>query len=167
MKNLVFLDIDGVVNTLQVSDKPFDTKMGKIKRDDGYYYNLCNEEDLQVSNKQAIIWLNKICLANNADIVITSTWRYNYKDTVLSLRNSGLDPRINIIGSTKYSPDDNRSNEILDFLSLYSKSNVKYIILDDDIDDLTQCQDHLIICDTYTGISQRQYFEANKLFMDL
>ena len=39
MDKLIFLDIDGVVNTLQISTKPFDTNRGQISRD-GFYYEL-------------------------------------------------------------------------------------------------------------------------------
>lgn len=72
MKNLIFLDIDGVVNTLMISTKPFDTNRGQISRD-GFYYELCNSSDKRVSNTQAVMWLNKLCKIVDAEIVISST----------------------------------------------------------------------------------------------
>ena len=36
---VVFLDIDGVVNTLIIDTKPFKTERGQVSRD-GFYYKL-------------------------------------------------------------------------------------------------------------------------------
>lgn len=72
---VVFLDIDGVVNTLIIDTKPFETDRGQISRD-GFYYKLNMPDDGEVSNRQAVMWLNKLCKETNAKIVITSTWRF-------------------------------------------------------------------------------------------
>lgn len=160
MNKIVFLDIDGVVNTLMISQQPFNTPTGKIKRPDGYYYNICNSSDLYVSNKQAICWLNKICIESNASIVISSTWRCDYNDTIQSLLNSGLDPRIKILGATKHRPDNNRGKEILDFLSSHNLLNIKYIVLDDDVYDLESCKNHLIHINGHVGLTIDDYYKA-------
>ena len=97
--NIIFLDIDGVVNTLIIDTKPFDTQRGQITRD-GFYYKLNMPDDLEVSNRQAVMWLNKLCKDTDAKIVITSTWRMGInglKDTEQALRNSGLLDEIEII----------------------------------------------------------------------
>lgn len=53
-KNIVFLDIDGVVNTLQINDKPFENDKGVIYKDN-FYFKMNNASDGEVSNKQAIL----------------------------------------------------------------------------------------------------------------
>ena len=97
--NIVFLDIDGVVNTLQISKVPFEK--GCIEKD-GYYFQLCHECDEEVANKQAVLWLDKLCHETNAKIVISSTWRKyeNYNNAVAALYNSGLSKDIEVIGMT-------------------------------------------------------------------
>ena len=58
MKNIIFLDYDGVINT-------------KIEEFDGYF-----------DNPEAIHYLNKLCKEFHFDIVVTSSWRHHsgYKD---------------------------------------------------------------------------------------
>ena len=58
MKNIIFLDYDGVINT-------------KVEDFDGYF-----------DNPEAIRYLNKLCKEFHFDIVVTSSWRHHsgYKD---------------------------------------------------------------------------------------
>ena len=135
--NVIFLDIDGVVNTLMIDVKPFDTKRGQITRD-GFYYKINTPNDLEVSNRQAVMWLNKLCKETNAKIVITSTWRFGQdglENTKKALYNSGLLREIEIIGGTsrKYNYTNIRGYEIADYIDSHPEIE-KYVIIDDDID---------------------------------
>ena len=69
----LFLDIDGVINTLMIYKEPVEGRSGKVKKD-GYYFDLCYPSDGRVSNLQALYWLEKLCLEYNLKVVITSTW---------------------------------------------------------------------------------------------
>ena len=82
--NIVFLDIDGVVNNLYI-DESLEPK----------YFS---ESDGKVSNEQAVRWLNKLCLEADAHIVITSTWRHAGLEICREcLYNSGLDNTLVIV----------------------------------------------------------------------
>lgn len=166
---IIFLDIDGVVNTLQISTKPFDTNRGQISRD-GFYYELCNSSDKRVSNIQAVMWLNKLCVVTGAKIVISSTWRYGstLEEIKECLVNSGLLPEINLIGFT---PDLRgninfcRGDEINQYLreNFCQNDKVSFVILDDDCD-MGDLIDHLIQCDVNTGFGFNEYSDALEKF---
>lgn len=173
MNNIVFLDIDGVVNTLQISKTPFDK--GNVKKD-GYYFQLCHEHDKEVSNKQAVLWLDLLCHETNAKIVISSTWRMfgNYENAVAALYNSGLSKDIEIIGMT---PVDGfscprlgywqtRGTEIANWLLENKEKVLNYVILDDD-NDMDNLISHLVKCDTFHGFGCMEYEKAKKILIDL
>ena len=166
---LIFLDIDGVVNTLMIDTQPFDTRRGHISRD-GFYYDLCNSSDKRVSNRQAIMWLNKLCVTTGAQIVISSTWRYGntLEEMTEYLQNSGLLPEINVIGFTP----DLRGNINFcrgDEINLYLRENfsqndkVAFVILDDD-SDMADLMGYLVHCDVYHGFGYPEYLEAIQVF---
>ena len=122
-------------------------------------------EDLKVSNKQAVMWLNKICIETNSKIVITSTWRMGINgldNTIKALRNSGLFDSIEIIGATPilYSGGYHiRGNEINEYLNNNSKIK-NYVILDDDSDMCKYQMKHLVQVDTYVGITYNDYLKC-------
>lgn len=166
---VVFLDIDGVVNTLMINTKPFNTSRGQISRD-GFYYKLNTPNDLEVSNIQAVMWLNKLCKETNAKIVITSTWRMGkdgLKNTEKALRNSGLLPEIEILGGTpiKYSIYNIRGNEIEEYLNNHRDID-KYVIIDDDLDMLPKQINNLVVTDTNVGITYRTYIRALEILKE-
>ncbi len=84
---VIFLDYDGVVNTLVIYKEP--VKARRLLQKDGYYFDLCYPQDERVSNVQAVLWLDKLCKEFTADIVITSTWR---KDFVILDDDSDMEP---------------------------------------------------------------------------
>ena len=72
---VVFLDYDGVVNTLWFKD---------VNGEPNFNF----PDDDRVNNTQAIAWLNKLCRETKAKIVVTSTWRMakNYKECLYNGR---------------------------------------------------------------------------------
>ena len=162
--NIIFLDIDGVVNTLIIDTKPFDTQRGQITRD-GFYYKLNMPDDLEVSNRQAVMWLNKLCRDSGARIVITSTWRgrnQNYQRVANALYNTGLFEDIIIEGATEWL-DTPRGAEILKYLEdHYPYTQPSYVILDDDAD-MDGCMGHLVQCNTHHGFGYPEYEKALKI----
>lgn len=165
---IIFLDIDGVLNTLMIDIKPFSSNRGQISRD-GFYYKLNMPNDMEVSNRQAIMWLNKLCVETNAKIVITSTWRMGVdglENTKKALYNSGLIDNIEIIDATPIlqNPVDMniRGHEIQEWLDNHKNIN-KYVILDDDADMLENQLSHLVQINTYYGFGFLDYEKAIKI----
>ena len=115
---VIFLDYDGVVNTLWFNDVNGEPR-----------FDFPN--DIRVNNTQAIAWLNKLCRETGAKIVVSSTWRLydNYKEC---LYNAGLNKDIEILGRTK-NLGTARGIEIQDWLDEHQELNIeKFVILDDE-----------------------------------
>lgn len=143
--NIVFLDIDGVVNNLYI-DESLEPK----------YFS---ESDGKVSNEQAVRWLNKLCLEADAHIVITSTWRHAGLEICREcLYNSGLDRRIHIIDATPTFWGKERGYEIKQWLKSHPEVK-KFVILDDDTD-MKPYMDRLVKCDSTKGFLAEEYFKA-------
>lgn len=151
MKHLIFLDYDGVVNTLCFND---------VYSEPNYNW----PSDNRVNNTQAIAWLNKICRDFDCGIVVTSTWRKrdNYKEC---LWNAGLNTNIPLLGKTDecaYMEHETRGREISKWIDEHKDimSEIRdFIILDDDAD-MWYLSDHLIQTDTYLGLG---FYEWEKI----
>ncbi len=142
---IVFLDYDGVVNTL-------------IFNEQGKEPNFNFPNDNKVNNFQAVCWLNKLCRETGAKIVVTSTWRIsnNYKEC---LYNAGLDKSIEILGRTK-NLGTKRGIEIQEWLDENVDLGIeKFVILDDDMD-MEHLIDYLIVTDTNIGMTYYTYYNA-------
>ena len=113
---VLFLDYDGVVNTLMWNEAG--TKCT---------YN--HPEDGKVNNFQAVQWVSEFCQKYKYDIVVTSTWRRfeNWRECLI---NGGLRKGINIIGCTDIM-NDKRGKEIKRYLEQHPEIK-HYIIVDDE-----------------------------------
>lgn len=141
--NIIFLDYDGVVNTLIFNET------------DNYAEPNFNYPSMEkVNNHQAVCWLNKLCRETNAKIVVTSTWRLhdNYKEC---LYNGGLQESIEILGRTPYllSKGKKRGDEIQAWIDKHSEDIEidKFVILDDDTD-MKHLKKYLVKCDAINRI---------------
>lgn len=147
---VIFLDYDGVVNTLWFNDVNGEPR-----------FDFPN--DNRVNNTQAIAWLNKLCRETGAKIVVSSTWRLydNYKEC---LYNAGLNKDIEILGRTK-KLGTARGIEIQDWLDEHQELNIeKFVILDDDMD-MAHLMDYAVFTDVYIGITYYAYEAAKKKLM--
>lgn len=147
---VIFLDYDGVVNTLWFNDVNGEPR-----------FDFPN--DNRVNNTQAIAWLNKLCRETGAKIVVSSTWRLydNYKEC---LYNAGLNKDIEILGRTK-NLGTARGIEIQDWLDEHQELNIeKFVILDDDMD-MAHLMDYAVFTDVYIGITYYVYDAAKKKLM--
>ena len=152
MKNpIIFLDFDGVVNTIFYRYYP---------REDKYHFRYAHEEDGFVNNTQAIAWLNELYLKYPFDIVVTSTWR-RFSDYRAILMKSGLDLRINILGATPWLENETRGAEIIKWIDDNHCRDRNIIILDDDTD-MEGLNKDLIKCDPYLGFTIYEYMECLK-----
>lgn len=158
---VVFLDFDGVINTIQIY-KEQSERNDRISAK-GYFFDMCNSSKKRVSNMQAVIWLDKICHDYDLKIVISSTWRINYKDSVEALYNSGLSKDIDVVGYTPWD-NDSRGSQIKKYLSEH-KEIKDFIILDDD-SDMDDLINHLIQTNTYAGITAETEMKVGAYFND-
>lgn len=131
-----FLDIDGVVNILNIEYK-----------DNKFYTKFFFPEDKKVNNTQALLWISKLCLEHNLDIIIASSWSRtcSLEELAEILYNSGLVREVKIVGTIGRKERNVEINKIVDSANL----NENYVILDDEEgyyrDDLN-LQKHLILC---------------------
>lgn len=114
---IIFLDIDGVLNSrqwiLQIKERFDDPK---------------NQMDLKLVKR-----FNHITESTKANIVISSTWRYSFRDQLKKLQECMVSYGIsgNIIGMTDCSGYGNcRSDEIEEWLNNNSGIE-RFIIIDD------------------------------------
>lgn len=162
---VLFLDIDGVVNTFQMyKDLPFNIPANELKFVEGYYVDICSPSQKRVSNTQAVIILDKICHEFDLKIVLSSTWRLgHYEETIEALRKAGLSEDIEIIGKTGRYDSGRRGSEITRWLGEHPGIE-DYIILDDDDFDLFEHRNHLFKTDAYVGITFRTMMDIEKYF---
>ena len=148
---IIFLDFDGVVNTIYYRF---------YNRDNQYKFRYANSADGLVNNEQAIQWLNELYNQFPFDIVVTSTWRThcNYRKI---LYNSGLNIWISILGHTPNISGAERGEEITQWIIDNNEQNTDIIILDDD-EDMGIMKSSLVKCDPYLGFTIYQYQECLK-----
>ena len=142
MNNIVFLDFDGVVNTIYWSKGP----------DGVYNQNALKSGHQELNNKQAIGWLNELYRQCPYNIVVSSTWRIgmSVEELQLLLLKSGLHPDIKVIGKTPVLHTE-RGEEIQQWIDDHSFTG-NFIIVDDD-SDMCELLPYLIQCDTYIGFT--------------
>jgi len=154
MKKIIFLDIDGVLNSHDWYDYYFDLKLYK---DEKYDHDLSPMLIRRLNDIQKKV--------PSVEIIISSTWRFDFKDTVDRLVAQGL--TIPVIGGTTIDP------RYLDIecmprgvlVAKWIRDNIgystcNYVILDDDCDFLIEQRDNLIVTDRGTGLSEEDVSRA-------
>jgi hypothetical protein len=111
MNNIIFLDIDGVLNT----------------------YSLIREFGLDYIDNGMVKILKYIVENTNARIVISSTWRLKHDDLMMVKSNLFLE-NLSYIDRTPFLPNDERCDEIENWLYKNIDNYDNFIILDDDPD---------------------------------
>lgn len=128
MNNIIFLDIDGVLNNQNTFIKMKDVRINYYKCHlyDDFKYKLAYK--LLDIEKDKLYLLKEIIKETNSQVVITSAWR-NMRIYPL-IEDYLINIGIPIIGTTKYL-DGLRGKEIKDYLRNHQVDN--YIIINDDI----------------------------------
>jgi hypothetical protein len=135
--NLMFLDIDGVLNS-----RKFFTERAKRKCETHLDFKIYDLDP------EAVRLLNVLVKDTNAKIVFTSTWRHDTESTIAALKFVGLENAENVIIGRTDKIGDNycvRGNEILKWIKDHEHTigyhfNFKsYVIIDDD-SNLLYCQ---------------------------
>lgn len=149
IKPIIFLDFDGVVETIYWE-----------KAEDGTWsMNIHKSNPQGLNNKQAIGWLNELYKKVPYNVVVSSTWRKFY--SLQSLQHlfiqSGFNPDIKIIDTTPILHQQ-RGYEIQQWLD-DNKFNGEFIIIDDD-SDMCHLLDHLVRTDCQLGFTIYDYNKA-------
>lgn len=154
-KPIVFLDFDGVVETIY----------WEKAKDGTWSYNVHKDSRTELNNKQAIGWLNELYKKVPYDVVVSSTWRIGMSKAELQwlLTQSGFDPEIKVIGSTPVLYQQ-RGLEIQEWIDDHQFEG-KFIIIDDD-SDMCHLLPMLVRCDCQLGFTIYDYQKALKLLED-
>lgn len=158
--NVLFLDIDGVVNNL----------IWDNKREFRYSY-----PPNAVNNFQACQWISKFCKKFNFSIVVSSSWRsIGLEKCKKCLYEGGIWKEIPIIDVTPtlYFPNNTRTtrgSEITNWLEHTKycvKEPINYLIFDDD-NDMDSQINHLVKTDTLIGFTFKDFIKAQQLYEEL
>lgn len=159
MKPIIFLDLDGVVETIyweRDEQGVWSFNIHKVGRKDGRK---------ELNNKQAIGWLNELYSKVPYDIVISSTWRIDMSAEELQdlLIRSGFNPKIKVVGTTPilHLP---RGIEIKRWIE-ENDFKGKYIIIDDD-SDMCDLLPVLVRTDCQLGFTIYDYQKALELLQN-
>ena len=152
MLPVLFLDFDGVVNTIY------------WKKDTNGIccVNVMKGGHTHLNNQQAIGWLNELYSIVQYDIVVSSTWRIGMTLEELQdlLIKSGFRPDIRVIGKTPVLHEE-RGIEIQQWIDENNFTG-DFIIIDDD-SDMGELLPKLVKCDTYIGFTIYDYQKSLKL----
>lgn len=169
---IIFLDIDGVLNSKNLAEQLYNKGI-KCHGDDGIY----NFIDENIVDK-----LVNLCKTYDIKIVISSSWRHFYYEATIKEFKSSTYKKIHplisyIIGQTPriYIPNENgyheqvcRGKEIEEWISRNCESfkSIKYVILDDDSDMLDYQFKYFIHVDNKYGLTNYN-FEQIKTILQL
>lgn len=129
---VVFLDIDGVLNSTQFMESILPST---------------NRSKIVLIDRRAVERLNRLCLTTGAQVVVSSTWRYSR--TLAQLRNVLVDHGFEgtVLGMTPKMSSAPRGEEIqawLDNAPLYGLETTRFIIIDDNAEDMLHLSDRLV-----------------------
>ena len=164
MERYLFLDIDGVINSIRYSDYLIGHNEDEVD-DDGAIF----DPDAVASLAYII---NKV---PDVKIIISSTWRFKGWDWMNRLWEKrqmpgkifSLTPALDLVcfkdlinqrNSQSTFPYGLRGLEINEWFRLNVKRGIpyKYVILDDEIDYLAIHADNAVLCDPHEGITRRK-----------
>lgn len=174
VKRYLFLDIDGVLNTIRYSNFLVDHDEDEVDEDGALF-------DPEAVNNLASI-VEKI---PDLRIIISSTWRLKGWEWMQRLWKKRKLPgaiysftpvlevvcfvdKINRKDSTSVYPYGARALEVNEWLRLYAVQNsltYKYVILEDVNDFLVMQQEHVIITDPNFGITKENVLKALEILL--
>lgn len=128
MRKIIFLDVDGVLNSEEFSRWLWDNHEKKY----------CGYELL---DQRAILCLQDIVFVTGAEIVLSSSWRLS-KHCMTMLEEQLRPYNLEIFDKTISDPTGERGDEIKEWLSRHPEVT-HFVILDDD-SDMSDVKDHLI-----------------------
>ncbi len=148
---VIFLDFDGVLNCEEFFKEVYNNKNGK--------YDELKKYSFKIVDERKIIILSEIVKITGAKVVISSSWRWDWKDGIDNLEFEaskyiqslfdkydidiiGITPKV-AGGNGKRSSNSWRENEIKEYLSTHEDIE-SFCVIDDDIEDLETLRNYLI-----------------------
>lgn len=164
MRKIIFLDIDGVLNT-----KFWHKHLDKDAKRDRYGYQF---------DPKAVSNLANIIEKTGAEIVISSSWKYIGIEELRGMWQERSLPGTIIVVTPSYMSDGlllspelsdadcykERGCEIKGWLLKHKNESLRYVIIDDMDDILSELQDRFVWTDPEVGISD---WDADKAIMIL
>ena len=160
-RKFLFLDIDGVLNTGQYSKYMIENKLNDF------------DENGSIFDPNAVDNLRYIIDCTNADVIISSTWRYDgldkmqklWKDRNIPGKIVGITPHLIFASFEEVDskeiwqkrPIGSRGMEIDEWLRLNTNQKLEpltYAILDDEDDFLLHQAEHVVLTDPMKGITR-------------
>ncbi|TYP93998.1 hypothetical protein LX73_1716 [Fodinibius salinus] len=145
---IIFLDIDGVLNTRNHLKRQ-KIKSGKVTNKDW--------------DPTACKYISMLCEHYNARIVITSTWRHEYTVKQLEefFESNNISPNFVKDVTSSYAPQPDEKNycrghEVKYWLQNNSSKKASYVIIDDEATFLETQQEHLVKVDKNKGFSTKE-----------
>lgn len=151
--NIIFLDIDGVLNC----------QVFYNERAEGDHINVCADR---------VSWLNEVCKNTDAKVVISSVWRYSGLEYCINkLKEVGATFDIIDVTPNLRGQGCLRGNEILQWIKdneeLLGKpyhEYYNYVIIDDDSDMLYWQKDNFFQTDCYAGLTPNICYKIERFF---
>lgn len=149
---VVFLDFDGVVNTL---------RWRKVNGEWDSYFGY--PEDGGLNDESAVQWVSEFCEKYEYDVVVSSTWRKDgLENCEKYLREAGLRDSIRVIGVTPVLSKE-RGYEIKSWLDEHPDVT-GFLIFDDDSDMVYDSyMDRLVRCRTMAGFTCDEFQDAVRI----
>lgn len=156
LPNIIFLDFDGVLCNPRACVAVGNTG--------GVYSYL---------DPIACLLVKKLCVDNNAQLVISSSWRIEYdRWAIQAILNANCPGLGNFMwrGSDWCTPNHNgtdgltfgRGREINAWIKKHYSEFFRFVILDDE-SDMEPLMDSLVQCDLYDGIGFQQWRKADNI----
>lgn len=183
-KNIIFLDVDGVLNCHTFYEERFEkikryNKIPLYKTVKKHLRKLVKKKEIgrlefykrQMDSKR-IGWLNSLCEDTNSAVVLSASMRGGKPVQDLQRIFNHCGATFTIIGKTGHTVDRIRGVEILNWL----KGNCmqwfgvnyydfyRYAIIDDDSDMLLWQQNHFFQTDNYSGLTPNTCYKIRRFF---
>jgi hypothetical protein len=167
MKNIIFLDIDGVLNCqLHYDSQQFKDYLEKGDKTSDHAH--CSS---QISFER-IGWLNNLCEQTDSQIVVSSTWRSGKSVEQLQAMFNDCGGTFTILDKTGHCECRTRGCEIHEWLVQNCQKHFgvgyydfyRYAIIDDDSDMLLNQQNHFFQTDTWSGLTPNTCYRIKRFF---
>lgn len=174
MRNIIFLDIDGVFNCeLFYNSKQFQDYLDSEKGRESEKIEKLKFHSSQIC-KQRLGWFNQLCDETNSDVVLSSSWRNGGTIEELQEMFDYAGGTFKLIDKTGNCRCRTRGCEIKEWLEenitmethgCYYYDFYKYAIIDDDSDMLLNQYNHFFQTDNYSGLTPNTCYKIKRFFL--
>lgn len=143
---IAFLDIDGVINSEDYAVYRYETK--QFNKD-------------QFIDERAVAFLNYLIDQTEAKVVLSSSWRGSFDETLERLKVAGF--KYDFFDKTPYLESRHRGSEIQAWIDNYEKDHEpleSYVIIDDDNDILEDQEKNFVQCNFIHGLTSVDCYKA-------